>query len=877
MLAIGAVSAADNGTDDNIIGEASGMDLASQDTNEDLTAAEQTFTQLNQTINGNNNSEITLIGDYKYSDVDDFENGIVINRDVTIYGNGHTINGDGRARIFNIAGGNVVFYNIEFTNGYALGSGGAIYGACKAINCNFIKNNANMGGAMYEGTAQNCNFTENTATGVMGSGGAMYRGSARECTFIENSAHVGGAMYYCSAVDCVFKKNSANTGGAVYSGSVVTGTFIGNTALVLAHSMCYACVWNCIGDKDKDFYENKDLVLHWDVSDHFTSEYNSGDALHIVLKSQNDEFVNLIDCNVVVYKDGVMVKTYPCFSGDGLSFDLAAGNYTVEPAVSYLGLKQPSPISIQLTINKAASNIEVSASDAVYPDNVTVNVKSNVSGIYVVKVGGYSKDVTLNAGEAQNVRFSGLSANEVGYVVSVSHESENYTGFNDAVRVKVHKATPTINVAAGDVTYPGDVVVNVKVNVAGTYIVNVGDKSKKLSFVEGVAQNVGFTGLAANEAGYVVNVVYPETQNYAGYTTPNSYVKVHKVTPIVNVSTSDVTYPGDVVVNVNSSAGGNYVVNVGNRSKEVIIVSGIARDVVFDGLAANEVGYVVNVTYAESENYTGYNSSNMLVKVYKATPVVNVTASDVTYPGDVVVSVSVSANGTYVVNVADKSQEVNLTVNGTQNIIFSGLAANDAGYTINVTYAETENYTATFNDGLKVKVKRATSKLIASAKTFKSKDKTKKYLVILKDGKGNAIKKSKIKLKVNGVTYSATTNAKGRAIFHLTKLTKTGKAAISYRGDKNHKVISKKVKLTVKTTSFKTLSYGSKDKAMIKKIQTVLKDKGFYTWAYGHYLKLDGIYHKYTVHAVKLFQKANHLKVTGKVDYKTAQKLKIVK
>ena len=40
-----------------------------------------------------------------------------------------------------------------------------------------------------------------------------------------------------------------------------------------------------------------------------------------------------------------------------------------------------------------------------------------------------------------------------------------------------------------------------------------------------------------------------------------------------------------------------------------------------------------------------------------------------------------------------------------------------------------------------------------------------------------------------------------------------------------------------------------------------------------HYLKIDGIYHDCTVRAVKQFQKAKGLKVTGKVDYKTAQKL----
>lgn len=201
---------------------------------------------------------------------------------------------------------------------------------------------------------------------------------------------------------------------------------------------------------------------------------------------------------------------------------------------------------------------------------------------------------------------------------------------------------------------------------------------------------------------------------------------------------------------------------------------------------------------------------------------------------------------------------------------FEGCAA----YKINASYDGLDDVTI---NNATVTVNKVASKLTASAKTFKAEDKTKKYSVTLKDGKGNAIKNAKVTLKVNGLTYHATTNAKGVATFSLNKLTKTGNAVISYPGDKNYKSISKKVKLTVKAQAFKTLSYGSKDKATIKKVQTILKNKGFYTFAYGRYLEIDGIYHKYTVHAVKLFQKANHLKVTGKVDYKTAQKLKIVK
>ena len=62
------------------------------------------------------------------------------------------------------------------------------------------------------------------------------------------------------------------------------------------------------------------------------------------------------------------------------------------------------------------------------------------------------------------------------------------------------------------------------------------------------------------------------------------------------------------------------------------------------------------------------------------------------------------------------------------------------------------------------------------------------------------MKKVKVTLKVKGKTYKATTTAKGKATFKITKLTKKGKftATIRYSGNKNYKAVSKSVKITVK-------------------------------------------------------------------------------
>ena len=173
---------------------------------------------------------------------------------------------------------------------------------------------------------------------------------------------------------------------------------------------------------------------------------------------------------------------------------------------------------------------------------------------------------------------------------------------------------------------------------------------------------------------------------------------------------------------------------------------------------------------------------------------------------------------------------------------------------------------------------KITTKLTAKAKTFKLKTKTKKYTITLKDNKNKVMKNKKVSLKVKGKTYTAKTNSKGKATFKLTKLTKKGKytAVIKYAGDKHYQKVTKKVKITVKAPAWKTVSKGSKDKATIKKIQKALKNNGYYLTYKGRYLKIDGIYHKYTVSSVKQFQKAKGLKVTGKVNYATAKKLKIV-
>lgn len=91
-----------------------------------------------------------------------------------------------------------------------------------------------------------------------------------------------------------------------------------------------------------------------------------------------------------------------------------------------------------------------------------------------------------------------------------------------------------------------------------------------------------------------------------------------------------------------------------------------------------------------------------------------------------------------------------------------------------------------------------------------------------------------------------------------------------------NKIIKKSEKKNEdKSENFKTISKGSNDSSTVKKIQRALKREGYYVKVGKSNLKIDGIYGQYTVKAVQQFQKANGLKVTGKVDLETAKKLNI--
>lgn len=130
---------------------------------------EKEFKFLSQMIKDNPeklilNEDIKLSG---FSERIKFKEGIELKNDnFTIDGKGHSIDGDGKSRIFQIKGKNIILENIVFKNGMG-DYGGALRneGELELINCKFENNNAKRNGYDISNTPKgrlkifNCEFS----------------------------------------------------------------------------------------------------------------------------------------------------------------------------------------------------------------------------------------------------------------------------------------------------------------------------------------------------------------------------------------------------------------------------------------------------------------------------------------------------------------------------------------------------------------------------------------------------------------------------------------------------------------------------------------------------------------------------------------------
>ncbi|WP_405264812.1 hypothetical protein, partial [Methanobrevibacter sp.] len=303
--------------------------------------------------------------------------------------------------------------------------------------------------------------------------------------------------------------------------------------------------------------------------------------------------------------------------------------------------------------------------------------------------------------------------------------------------------------------------------------------------------SITFTGLSANE--YLINVTYAETENYTSATNNTVKVSVLKTTPTITVKAENTTYPGDVIITINTDANGKYNITVGNQTKEETLTAG-ANTITFTGVKVGN--YTITVKYAETENYTSAINDTVKVSVLKneafepeitAINTANETVITFTFPEDATGNVTVIVDG----------KQYNTTVENGKATVTMPLIPLDS--TVDFEYSGDENYPAKSKE---TSIANVTA-IIKAEDMTRGYDSGVDYQVTVVDGNGNPMAKKQVIFIINGNKYNATSDDKGIAVLNI-KLA-IGTYAVTTVNPLNNDNVTKTVKITTRITGNKNV------------------------------------------------------------------------
>ena len=272
------------------------------------------YVDLVNEINSCQGNIFELSNDYIYDYLNDssYTNGSVINKsDFTIDGNGHSINGAGLARIFNITANNITLKNINFINGNA-DFGAAIY--CKDINlkiigCKFSNNIvSSSGGAIffdgYDLLIADSKFISNEAYDYGAVDVKSITAEIRNTEFCENRAYDYGAVGVSSGdvlIDnCTFESNYANRSIAALALNTkvtVNNTIFKNNRAKYSGTLYY-----------ENYNPDEELII--DNSQFIDNDCCGAYLNHYNVKILNSNFKNSVSEDGIAIYNGAINKLY---------------------------------------------------------------------------------------------------------------------------------------------------------------------------------------------------------------------------------------------------------------------------------------------------------------------------------------------------------------------------------------------------------------------------------------------------------------------------------------------------------------------------------------------------------------------------------------
>lgn len=759
LFAVSAVNAQDNITCDN--------DVVNSDDGEVLTDSPKNFTYLNSVINSNNDSNIYLGNDFQFDENSDtdFKDGVVINRSVNIFGNGHIIDALNKSRIFNIVADNVFINGITFVNGNSY-NGGAISGhSYGVIQCTFKSNHAdNYGGALFNGYAENCRFENNYAP----YGGAIYNGSSLGSTFESNHASYAGAIYDTYAKNCEFSYNYATyTSGAMEGNSAFNCTFTRNSAAsygAASRATLIKCNFN------------------------FNNATNMGGAIGgSGCSADNCTFIN----NFAVNEGGAVYMAYIInseFRDNHANYGGAiSGN--VNSVVNSIFINNYANEFGGALANVYAVDCEFRRNHAHEGGAMYGSSAKNCTFI-----GNYATDSSgAIKGYCEDCLFIGNTAFRAGAVEGDSKNSkfeENHAVTGGAMYANSAEGCTFIKNYAeeGGAMYGGSAVL--------------------CSFIENNAMTGGamYSGSAVG-SNFTSNVANVTGGAHYRTSLTNCILKYNLPKYNLIVSNFEAIYGFGGEIKVKLSDSQDYMIN---NVKTLVKIFDTNNKVVFVSTCLSGGTCFVDLDLGEFTLFVSVEDSNY--NVDPVTRYINIKKATSFYVKSVTATYGI--NNPLIINLHDADGsiiknapvKVNIngavktyTTNGNGQILLPTTSLVPKTYKVTVTYEGNSRYFKS-SASASITVKKAKPFIIVSNMKYFASEKTKKFSMVLKDNTYKVMKNTKVTVKVNGKSYSAKTNSKGRATFKITKLNKKGKykATVKFAGNSHYTALSKTAKITVK-------------------------------------------------------------------------------
>ena len=326
----------------------------------------------------------------------------------------------------------------------------------------------------------------------------------------------------------------------------------------------------------------------------------------------------------------------------------------------------------------------IAANNIFVGDNAEIEVSfdSDATGDVILKVGNITKTESISDSKATFL-IPDLPAGN--YTIEA-----NYTGntkFESIIQtanVTVNKHNSTIKISHGDIELNKDVVFTFTITNGATGTVDVYVNGNKRTINAGQSYTIS----SISRGDYTVRAVYNGDSKYLASEDECAF-EVGRLDPSITVTSPDITYGADTIVNVslNSDATGTVVVSIDGKTNTSQLNGGKAT-VTISGINAG-TNKVITIDYSGDNNYKNATVTKTY-NVNKADIDFTISSNNIKMGQNAIVTIQLPqrSGGTLTIS-GIKSETKNVPLSGLVPLTYSDLTVGN--YTVSVQY-DGDNY-----------------------------------------------------------------------------------------------------------------------------------------------------------------------------------------